>query len=64
MTKVGGVLIIAIVVAAAATPSIVATALIGAIPLLVAMGIFVWTGCETHQRRLEEITRAEVALLD
>ena len=64
MTKVGGVLIIAIVAAAATTPSIAATALIGAIPLLVAMGILAWTGRETHQLRLEEITRAEVALLD
>lgn len=62
MTKAGGVLIIATVVAATTIPSIAQTALIGAIPLVVAVGLFLWTGQETHQRRLEEITRVELRL--
>jgi putative MFS transporter len=64
MTKAGGVVIIGLVAAAATTPSIAETALIGAIPLLLAVVIFAWAGRDTHQQRLEEITRAEVALLD
>jgi MFS transporter, putative metabolite:H+ symporter len=62
VTKAGGVLIIATVVAATTIPSIAQTALIGAIPLVLAMGIFTWTGRETHQRRLEEITAEGLAL--
>lgn len=60
MTKAGGVLIIAVVVAAATIPSIALTALIGAIPLLLGLVIFWRTGLETRQRRLEEITRYEL----
>lgn len=55
-SKLGGVLIIALVVAAVATPSIAGTALLGAIPMAlaaVAVGVF---GVETRQRRLEDIT--------
>ncbi len=60
MTKAGGVAILALVVAAATTPSLKVTALIGAIPLLIATAIFSKTAPETRQRRLEEITRAEL----
>jgi putative MFS transporter len=57
MTKAGGVLILAVVVAAKTVPSIAVTAVIGAIPLLLAAVAFVWFGPETKQRPLEEITR-------
>jgi putative MFS transporter len=62
MTKAGGVLIIALVVAATTTPSITATALLGAAPLLAGIVILAWAGPETRQRRLEEIAQAEFAL--
>ena len=62
MTKAGGVLIIALAVAATTTPSISATALIGALPLLAGMAILAWAGPETRRRRLEEITRSQFAL--
>jgi putative MFS transporter len=62
MTKIGGVLIIALVVASTTTPSIAATSLIGAAPLLVGIIILSLAGPETRRRRLEEITRVEFAL--
>jgi len=55
MTKAGGVLILAVVVAGR-VPSIAVTALIGAVPLLAAAVCFVWAGPETRRRRLEDIT--------
>lgn len=61
ITKAGGVLIIATVVAAATTPSITLTAVIGAVPLLLGMAIFAVTSLETRNRRLEEISQAELA---
>jgi putative MFS transporter len=61
ITKAGGVLIIAMVVAAATTPSITLTAIIGAVPLLIGMGVFALTSRETRSRRLEEISQAEFA---
>jgi putative MFS transporter len=60
MTKAGGVLILAVVVASKTVPSIAATALIGAIPLAVAALCFVRVGPETRRRRLEEITASLV----
>jgi MFS transporter, putative metabolite:H+ symporter len=59
MTKVGGVLIIALVVASTTTPSISATALMGAVPLLAGIVLLAWVGPETRSRRLEDITRVE-----
>jgi putative MFS transporter len=56
MTKAGGVLILAVVVASKTIPSITQTALIGAVPLAVAALCFVRVGPETGRRRLEEIT--------
>ena len=56
MTKAGGVLILAIVVAYKNVPSITATALIGAIPLLAAAVAFIWAGPETKARTLEDIS--------
>jgi putative MFS transporter len=61
VTKAGGVLIIAMVVAATTTPSIALTAIIGALPLLLGMAVFGWVGRETRSRRLEEISQAELA---
>ncbi|MER0449908.1 MFS transporter [Streptomyces sp. Edi4] len=56
MTKLGGVLIIAIVVAATSVPSIAVTAVIGAVPLVLAAVLFLWIGPETKRRKLEEIS--------
>jgi putative MFS transporter len=56
MTKLGGVLIIAIVVAATSVPSIAVTAVIGAVPLLLAAVLFLRIGPETKRRKLEEIS--------
>lgn len=63
-TKAGGVLIIALVVAATTTPSIPLTALIGAIPLIVGTVAFVFAGNETRSRRLEDINRAQMSLVN
>jgi MFS transporter, putative metabolite:H+ symporter len=61
-TKLGGVLIIALVVAATTTPSIALTATIGVVPLVIGLLIFGWVGRETRNRSLEEITEAEEAM--
>jgi putative MFS transporter len=59
-SKAGGVLVIAIVVAAVTIPSIATTALIGAVPMALA-AVAVWfVGVETHRRRLEEISAEEL----
>ncbi len=63
MTKAGGVLVLALVITAVSTPSLAVTALIGAIPLLLAVILFGMTAPETHQRRLEDITAEEMASL-
>jgi putative MFS transporter len=60
--KAGGVLIIALVVAAATTPSIALTALIGVIPLVIGIVAFGWVGYETRSLRLEEISRPRLLL--
>lgn len=56
MTKAGGVLILSLTVAAASVPSIVTTAVIGAVPLLLAAVVFLWIGPETKARALEDIS--------
>jgi putative MFS transporter len=61
-SKLGGVAVIALVVAGATPPSISTTALIGAIPIAlgaVAVGVF---GIETRRRRLEDITAEELSM--
>ena len=61
-TKLGGILIITLVVLAVAPPSISITALIGAVPMaLGALAVIVF-GVETRNRRLEEITAEEFAI--
>lgn len=59
-SKFGGVLVIALVVVAIAPPSIQITALIGAVPLIIAalaIGLF---GVETRKKQLEEITAEQL----
>lgn len=59
-SKAGGVLIIGLVTLGIAPPSIAQVALIGAIPMALAvLAIFVF-GVETRKRRLEEITADEL----
>jgi MFS transporter, putative metabolite:H+ symporter len=59
-TKFGGVTILALVVAAIAAPSIGATALIGAIPLVLAILALIVFGVETKKKQLERITAEEL----
>jgi putative MFS transporter len=59
-TKFGGVLIIALVVVAVAPPSIATTALIGAVPLVLAAIAVFFFGVETRKRQLEEITAEQL----
>ncbi|MFF4214493.1 MFS transporter [Streptomyces sp. NPDC001796] len=61
MTKAGGVMILAVVVGIKSVPSIGTTAVIGVVPLLVAVLALFWVGPETKDRRLEAI--AEEGLL-
>jgi putative MFS transporter len=58
-SKAGGVMIIALVLVGVATPSIVGTTLIGAIPMALATAAMLAFGVETRKRRLEEITAEE-----
>ncbi|MBI4261431.1 MAG: MFS transporter [Actinobacteria bacterium] len=60
ISKFGGVVIIALVVASVAPPSIVGTALIGGVPMLLAAVAVLVFGVETRRRRLEEITAEEM----
>ncbi|HVS91512.1 MAG TPA: MFS transporter [Mucilaginibacter sp.] len=59
-SKFGGVLIIAMVVLAIAPPSIAATALIGAVPLVLAAAAIIFYGIETRKRQLEDITAEQL----
>ena len=59
-SKVGGVLIIALVAGAMAPPSIAATALIGAVPLTIAVIAVAVYGVETRTRPLEDITAEQM----
>ncbi|HEV2059459.1 MAG TPA: MFS transporter [Solirubrobacteraceae bacterium] len=59
VSKAGGVVVIAIVVAAIAPPTITGTALLGAIPMALAALAAAIFGIETRKRRLEEITAQE-----
>jgi putative MFS transporter len=59
-TKFGGVTILAIVAAAIAAPSIRATAIFGAIPLILAVIAMIVFGVETKKKQLERITAEEL----
>jgi len=58
--KVGGVIILGAVVAGAAAPSISTTALLGALPLVAAVGLLGFFGVETRKKSLEQITAEEL----
>jgi putative MFS transporter len=60
-SKFGGVLVIALVVFAIAPPSIAATAIIGAVPLVLAALSIIFFGVETRKRQLEEITAEQLS---
>ncbi len=59
-SKAGGVAIIGLVVLGIATPTIATVALIGAIPMTLAVVLMIVFGVETRQRRLEDITAEEL----
>jgi putative MFS transporter len=59
-SKAGGVAIIALVAFGIAAPSIATVALIGAVPMALAVLLVALFGVETRQRRLEEITAEEL----
>ncbi|MGI8775896.1 MAG: MFS transporter [Acidimicrobiales bacterium] len=59
-TKVGGVMILAAVAAAVAPPSILATSLLGVVPLVAAIALIVAFGVETRRKGLEQITAEEL----
>lgn len=63
VSKFGGVLVIALVVFAVAPPSIAATAIIGAVPLVLAALSIIFFGVETKKRQLEEITAEQLSNL-
>jgi putative MFS transporter len=56
------VAIIALVVVGVATPSIAATALIGAVPIALGALAMAWLGVETKHRSLEDITAEELGV--
>ena len=62
VSKAGGVAIIALVAFGIAAPSIATVAMIGAIPLAIAVVLVALFGVETRQRPLEEITAEELRL--
>jgi putative MFS transporter len=59
-TKFGGVLVLAIVVAKIANPTISRTALYGAIPMVLAVIATLVFGIETRKKQLEHITEEEI----
>ncbi|MEO8824155.1 MAG: MFS transporter [Ginsengibacter sp.] len=59
-SKFGGVLVIGLVVVAIAPPSIQTTALIGAVPLIIAALAISLFGVETREKQLEEITAEQL----
>jgi len=61
ISKAGGVAIIALVAFGIAAPSIAVVALMGAIPMTLAVVLMLLFGIETRKRRLEDITRDEFA---
>ena len=59
-SKFGGVLVIALVVFSVTPPSIATTALVGAIPLIMAAAAIIFFGVETRKRQLEKITEEQL----
>jgi MFS transporter, putative metabolite:H+ symporter len=61
-TKFGGVLILALVTAAFAAPSMRVTALLGSVPMAAAIVVILAVGPETRGKRLERITAEELGV--
>ena len=61
ISKFAGITVIALALVAVAPPSIAITALIGAVPLILAALAIVFFGIETRKRRLEEITEEQLS---
>jgi putative MFS transporter len=59
-TKAGGVLILGLVVAAVAVPSVRITAMLGVVPMALAILVLLFFGPETRNKRLEVITAEEL----
>jgi len=59
-TKLGGVLILALAAAAAATPSIRTTAIVGLLPMVLAIFFLIVFGPETRRRSLEHIAKTQL----
>ena len=55
---------VAIVVATPSVPSISMTAVIGAVPLLLAAVLFLWIGPETKRRNLTDVSGELLATAD
>uniref|UniRef100_UPI003F49A34E MFS transporter n=1 Tax=Nocardia suismassiliense TaxID=2077092 RepID=UPI003F49A34E len=55
-TKLGGVLVLVLILAITASPSIAMTAVIGSVPLLVAVAVFWRYAPDTHRSSLEDIS--------
>lgn len=60
-TKMGGVIILAAVAAAVAAPFNTVTALLGAVPPVMAIGLVIFLGVETSRKGLVQITAEELA---
>lgn len=61
-TKLGGVAILALVVAAVAAPSVRMTAALGLVPMVLAIVAMIFSGPETRHKQLERITAEELHL--
>ena len=61
ISKFAGITVIALALVAVAPPSIAITALIGAVPLILAALAIVFFGIETRKRSLEEITEEQLS---
>jgi putative MFS transporter len=61
-TKAGGVLVLALAVAAVAAPSIRITAAVGVVPMILAVAMLMKFGPETKNVRLERITESELGV--
>lgn len=63
VSKFAGITVIALALVAVAPPSIAVTALLGAVPLLLAALAIIFFGIETRKRRLEDITEEQLSTI-
>lgn len=64
VSKFAGISVIALALVAIAPPSIAVTALLGAVPLLLAAIAIIFFGIETRKRRLEDITQEQLKIAE